>query len=280
MDAHLVWDTWRLILTRDNLVGALEPTSDFESLGLLPIEATILADYASTRAATLQTIFMYRSGLVRNALSALQLAPLSSRLLHTSSMDVGEVARDFTESIGYRDDGPNLWRLAAAFVEYLVRQPEFAGEIQQDALAMDAVAITLVRRLGERPLTSGPDTAISLAPYPETQQYLASDAVTVTSTRFDLTPWLRNPLMFDSEAKLARVESHWLIYLPSADALPTHCGVSARAARIFTRLAVSKTASQLAAELDLTVSDVLKEIDSLNELGAIAGEAALIPLPL
>lgn len=272
MDAHLVWDTWRRILTRDDLVvGALEPAGDFTSLGLSPAETAILADYASTRAATFQTIFMYRSGLVRNALSALQLAQLSNGLLHTSNLDPGEVARDFTASIGYRDDGPNLWRLAAAFIEYLIRRPEFASEIVQDVLSLDAAAIALVRRLGDRPLASWPDVAVKLAHYPDSLRYAANSAAAVASTRFDLKPWLGNPSAFNSNATLDRVESHWLICLPTAG-LYTLRELPPLGARIFTHLTSPKTASQLAEELDLSVADARKELESLNALGAIAIE--------
>ena len=88
MEARLVWDTWRRILTTDALVDAvLEPSGDFGSLGLTPGETEVLADYAGTRAMTDQTIFMYRSGLVRNALCALRLVPLSTRLLQASGLD-------------------------------------------------------------------------------------------------------------------------------------------------------------------------------------------------
>src|ERR1051326_6084190 len=85
MDPHLVWATWRRILKSDALVDfVLDPSDHFASLGLTPAESAIIADYASTRAATDQTIFMYRSGLVTNAICALRLVPLSHRLLHAS----------------------------------------------------------------------------------------------------------------------------------------------------------------------------------------------------
>ena len=77
------------------------------------------------------------------------LVPLTSRLLYASEVDVDEVARDFTASIGYRDDGPNLWRLAAAFIAYLADLPEFATGAMHELLSLEGSAVALVRRLGE-----------------------------------------------------------------------------------------------------------------------------------
>lgn len=271
-DARLVWDTWRRILTSDALVDAvLDPPEDLASLGLTPGETAILADYARTRAATDQTIFMYRNGLVRNALCALRLVPLTNRVLHSSGLDDHEVARAFAASNGYRDDGPNLYRLAAAFVAYLAKLPELAGAAQ-DALVIDAAALALVRRVAERQPASWPGAAPPLAgpaPRGDSLRYLASPAAAVASTGWDLTPWLEAPFAFDVDAALDRVESHWLIYLPSADAAPTYAELSARAARAFTCVAVPKTAAQLAPELDLAVTEVVEVMDSLVDLGGV-----------
>lgn len=274
MEARLVWDTWRRILTSDALVDVvLAPSDNFASLGLTTGQTEILADYASTRAATDQTIFMYRSGLTRNALCALRLVPLSNRLLHASDFDAEEVARDVTVSIGYRDDGPNLWRLAAAFIAHLATLPEFAGGAKQDVLSIDAAAIALVRRLGERLPTLWPDDAVVQPAHDDgSHRCFASRAAAVTSTSCDLTPWLENPFAFDVDAALDHVESHWLIYLPNANAAHTYVELSARAARAFTYLAAPKTASQLAAELDLSVPDALVVINSLAALGVVAIE--------
>jgi hypothetical protein len=277
IEARLVWDTWRRILTSDALVDAvLEPPDDFASLGLTPAETAILADYAGTPAATDQTIFMYRNGLVRNALCSLHLVPLSNRLLHTCDLDAKEVARDFTASIGYRDDGPNGWRLAAAFVAYLAKLPELAGGAKKDALSIDAAAIALIRSLAELPPASWPDDAVLQPALGEgAHRNVASRAAAVTSTRYDLTPWLENPFTFDVEATLDLVESHWLIYLPNPNAAHTYAELSERAARAFTQLAAApKSASQVAAELDLAVADVQEVIDSLGDLGVVTIESA------
>lgn len=94
MDARLVWDTWRLLLTNDQLVEwVLHPNrSDaIDSMGLTAEEMSILSDYASTPLATTTNIGMYRRGLVRNALAALSLVPLSRRLLYMSGLDVEAV---------------------------------------------------------------------------------------------------------------------------------------------------------------------------------------------
>lgn len=271
IEARLVWDLWRRILTNDALADAArQPSFDFASLGLTPDETAILADYASTPAATDQTIFMYRSGLVRNALSALRLVPLTNRLLYASGLDADQVARDFTASIDYRDDGPNLWRLAGAFVAYLANLPEFAEEPTRAALSIELSAVALIRRLGELPPASWPDDEALQRPSSEgSNRYIASRAATVASTACDLTPWIENPFSFDSDGALDAVESHWVIYLPNADAAPAYAEVSARAARAFTRLAAPKSAAQLAAETGLAVADAMEVIESFADLGVV-----------
>ena len=78
MDARLVWDTWRRILTNDEFVERVLHSGDSgaaEATGLTAGELAILADYARTPAATATNIRMYRRGLVRNALAALSLVP-------------------------------------------------------------------------------------------------------------------------------------------------------------------------------------------------------------
>ena len=271
MEAQLVWDTWRRILRSDTLADAvLEPPGDLASLGLTPAETAILADYAGTRAATDQTIFMYRAGLVRNALCALRLVPLSSHLLEASGLDVEEVARDFTRAIDYRDEGPNLWRLAGELVAYLAERPELASGPARDVLSLDACTIALVRHVAEHPPAAWPDEAAARrARRTGRQWYVASPAACVVSTSHDLTPWLEHPSSFDLEAALDRVESHWLVYLPDAQSPHTYAEVSARAARAFTHLAVPSTRAQLAAELDLSPAAVQEVLDSLAALGAV-----------
>ena len=125
MDAQLVWNTWRRILRSDDLVDRVlrrEPAPEAAS-GLTADEAEILAEYASTPDATRSNIGMYRRGLVRNALNALRLVPLSRRLLYASELDVEQVADDYARSTGYRDEGPRLWRIAGGFVSYLAGRP-------------------------------------------------------------------------------------------------------------------------------------------------------------
>jgi hypothetical protein len=270
-EARLVWDMWRRILTNDALADAArEPSSDFASMGLTPAETAILADYASTPAATDQTIFMYRSGLVRNALCALRLVPLTNRLLYASELDADEVARDFTASIDYRDDGPNLWRLAGAFVAYLANLAEFAEAAKHDALSIEGAAVALVRRLAELPPASWPDDeAVQHPPIEGSNRHVASRAAAVVSTAYDLTPWIENPFSFDCDEALDAVESHWLIYLPNADAAPAYAEISARAARAFTHLAAPKSAAQLAADTGLAVAGAMEVIESFADLGVV-----------
>ena len=88
-------------------------------------------------------------------------------------------------------------------------------------------------------------------PHDGANRYIASRAAAVVSTSFDLTPWIENPFSFDAGVVLDAVESHWLIYLPNADAAPAYAEVSARAARAFAHLVEPKSAAQLAAEINL-----------------------------
>ena len=117
MDARLVWETWRRILTSDELVErVLDPGGANAVAGLSAAENAVLADYAATPTATDTNIGMYRRGLVRNALAALSLVPLTRRLLHASGLDTETVAADYARSAGYADNGPNFWRIAGGFV--------------------------------------------------------------------------------------------------------------------------------------------------------------------
>jgi hypothetical protein len=278
-DARLAWDTWRRILTSDALVDAVLNAShaDHAALGLAAGEITILADYASTPVATETTISAYRRGLVRNALNALKLVPLARRLLFSSGLDPSVVAADFIRSVHYRDDGPNFWRIAAGFVAHLATLPAFSRPVQQDALALEAAAISLMRRLGEAPPAWWPESA-ARTPIAanRTDRYVAGRAAVVTSSNHDLTPWLEDPLDFAVDAELEPSMRHWLIYVPSAEAAHTYAELSERAARTFTLLSKPKTASELASSLDdLAADDVLEVIASLAEVGVVMrGEAA------
>jgi hypothetical protein len=273
MDARQVWDMWRRILTSDALVDAVLHPRDHNvlALGLTADESAILADYASTPAATDFTIGAYRRGLVRNALNALKLTPLTHRLFHTSLLDVSAVAEDFVRSIHYRDDGPNFYRTAADFIAYLAELSSFSQPIRQDALALEAAAIALLRRLGGVPPAAWPGNA-ALRPIAagESDRYVANRAATVVSTDHDLTPWLEDPLDFASDAELERSARHWLIYVPAAESAHAYAELSARAALAFALLSTPKTVVELASALDgLPVDEAGELIGSLAEVGAI-----------
>jgi len=237
-DARQLWDTWRDILR-----------------GADPI-----AGYESTPAATEINIGMFRRGLVRNALTSLHLVPLTRRLLLSAGVDEREVAADFTQSTGFRDDGPYLWRTAAGFVAYLAALPEFARPSWQDVLAIDRASIALVRRLGETPPAIWPDDAArALRAARESGRLVASRAAVVASSNFDLTSWLENPLTFDAHEDLERSAKHWLIYVPNAEAAHTYAELSERAARVFSLL-------------PKVAEDAIEVIDSLAEIGVVTGE--------
>jgi len=202
--------------------GASEATS------LTAGEIAILADYAGTPAATETNIGMYRRGLVRNALAALSLVPLTRRLLYVSELDVEAVAADFVQSTGYCDNGPNFWRIAAGFVAYLTKVPEFAALLRQDVLALDAAAVALARRLGESAPAVWPENATITRSAAgrcvgrESARFVASRTAVVALSHYDLTPWLEDPQDFDSDVELEPSTRHWLIYFPTADAAHTY----------------------------------------------------------
>jgi hypothetical protein len=278
-DAQLVWDTWRRILTSDALADAVVHGDghDPASLGLAAGMSAILADYASTPVATDTTIGAYRRGLVRNALTALRLVPLTGRLLDASRLDAQAVAADFVRSIDYRDHGPNFWRIAAGFVAYLAGLPEFSGPVHQDALALEAAAIGLVRRLGEARPKLWPESAALNPVEPRAAgRFVASRAAVVAASNHDLTPWLEDALDFAADAALEPSRRHWLIYVPAADAAHAYAELSERAARAFDLLTVAKTAAELSAALDgLPPDEVFEVIGSLAEIGVVVrAEAA------
>jgi hypothetical protein len=276
--ARLVWDTWRRILRSDALGEAVLSTGGDHptAVGLSGAERAILADYARTPAATRLTIGMYRRGLVRNSLNALRLVPLTRRLLYSSELDVQAVAADFAQSVEYRDDGPNFWRIAAGFVAYLATLPAFSHPVRQDVFALETAAIALVRRLGEAAPARWPESAArNPAGARPTDRYIANRAAVVASSSYDLTPWLEDPLEFDTESKLDRSPRRRLIYVPAAEAAPRYAELSDRAARAFELLSDSRTAIDLSPALDaLPVTEVLEVIDSLAEVGAVVREEA------
>jgi hypothetical protein len=279
MDARLVWDTWRRILSDDQLVEWVlhsRGSGAGEITGLTAGEIAILADYASTPVATETNIGMYRRGLVRNALGALSLVPLTRHLLYMSGLDIEDVAANFAQSTGYADYGPNFWRTADDFVAHLAGLPEFARRVRQDALTLDAAAVALARRLGESAPAVWPESAAIIFSEPssraglESTRFVASRAAVVASTSYDLTAWLENPEDFDPDEELEPSTGHWLIYFPAADAGRAYAELSERAARAFNLLSASKTASEVSPDLDgLPVAEVFEVLDSLAQLGVI-----------
>ncbi|MDQ3914268.1 MAG: hypothetical protein M3285_12640 [Actinomycetota bacterium] len=283
MDARLVWDTWRRILKDDDLVEWLTHPGGADAAavaGLNAAEKEVLAEYARTPQATDTNIGMYRRGLVRNALAALSRVPLSQHLLYMSELDVDAVAADFARVNGYADDGPNFWRLAGAFVDYLSTRPEFAAAAHQDVLALDRALVALARRLGATAVSLWPDTGARDAraaarPDLPPSRFVASPAGIVVASRHDLTPWIENPQGYDPSETLESSPRRWLIYFPVAESEPAYAELSERSARIFDLLATSKAAADVARALDsLSADEALTVIEGLAELGVVVGEGA------
>lgn len=297
MDAQLVWNTWRRVLTDDQLVEwVLSPESRAgHPGGLSADELVILADLAATPAATAQNIGMYRRGLARNALGALDLVPLTRRLLHASGLDSQAVATECSRFAGYVDNGPRFWRAAAEVISYLATLPEFASAARQNVLAFDAATVALARGLGESAPAVWPDavaaafstagSAADVSPAgsgvpQEPVRFVAHRAAVVVSTSCDLTPWIVNPFDFDPGEELEPAARHWLIYFPAAEAAHEYAQLSERAARAFGLLRTPATAAELSLGLDgLPHADVLAVIDSLAGLGVVGREADLLGLP-
>lgn len=284
MDARLVWDTWRRILASDELVEWVthpgSPAGD--PGGLTPDEMAILADYASTPMATVSNIGMYRSGLVRNALGALDLVPLTRRLLRASGLDIEAVAAESARFAGYADNGPNFWRTAAGFIAYLAGLPEFASRARQDVLAIDAAAAALARQLGECATVVWPDDAAAAfsaagsSMREESTRFVVSGAAVVVSSSCDLTAWIENPFGFDASEEIGFSPRHWLIYFPAAEAAQEYAELSERAARVFGLLRVPRSAAELSLALEgLPRTDVLAVIGSLAGLGVVVSQAEL-----
>ncbi|WP_156795830.1 hypothetical protein [Bradyrhizobium icense] len=288
MDARLVWDTWRRVLTDDRLANwVMDPNSRTEDPhGCTADEVAILADYAGTPAPTESNIGMYRRGLVRNALGALDLVPLTRRLLHASGLDIEAVAAEFVQSDGYADNGPYFWRTAAAFVAYLAGRPEFFSRAHQDVLAIDAAGIALARQLGECAPLIWPNTAAEAFPAGTSPsrnlrsiRFVAHPAATMISSSCDLTPWIESPFDFDPRHDLEASPRHWLIYVPAAEAAHEYAELSQRATRVFDVLRVPKSLVELATALnDVPHADVLSLIDCLAGLGVIVSASDLLSL--
>lgn len=279
MDPRLVWDTWRRILTDDQLVEWVlhkEESGASEPAGLTAEERAIVADYASTPAATETNIGMFRRGLVRNALAALSLVPLSRHLLYMSELDVDEVAADFAQSTGYVDYGPNFWRTARDFIEYVAILPEFAAPVHRDVLALDAAKVGLALRLGESPPVVWPDSAALAARSRSVDgcnRFVASRAAVVASSSYDLTSWIENPDDFDPDEKLALSTEYWLIYFPAVESEHAYAQLSERTARVYNFLSAPRTATEVSVALnDLPPAEALAVLESLAQLGVVVCE--------
>lgn len=282
MDARLVWNTWRRILSDDGLAHWVTHAGRADAAavaGLGAAEMAVLVDYARTPQATDTNIGMYRRGLVRNALAALSRVPLSRHLLYRSGLDVDAVAADFARANGYADDGPNLWRLAGAFVAYLATRPEFAAPQHQDVLALDLALVALARRLGETEVVLWPDTAAKQVrdaarpDDPSSSRFVASRAAIVAASRHDLTSWIENRRGYDPAEALAPSPRHWLIYFPAAESGPGYAELSERSARIFDLLATPKTAADVSRALgSLSAAEASHVIGWLAELGVVASK--------
>lgn len=279
MDARLVWDTWRRILSDDGLVEMVTQAGradNVEVAGLSAAEIAVVAEYARTPQATSTNIGMYRRGLVRIAHAALSRVPLSQHLLFMSGLDIDAVTAEFVRANGYVDYGPNFWHLTDAFIAYLATRPEFSEPAHQDVLALDQALVALAQRLGETVVELWPDAAATgfgaVADSDcSSTRFVASCAAVVAASCHDLTPWIENPQDYDPAKALAPSPRHWLIYLPSADSPPAYAELSERSARIFDLLAMPHTAADVARALpSLSEAEVLKVIDRLVALGVVA----------
>lgn len=286
MDARLVWDTWRRILTDDGLVAQVSAggAQGVSSGDLSPEQLAIIRDYASTPAATVQNIGMYRRGLVRNSLGALSLAPLTSRILYTSTLDPDGAAEDFARSVAYRDYGPNFWSNAGDFVAFLAELPAFAAPACQDAIAIDAAMIALQRRLSDQVPPVWPEEAAVLEQGPDSDvqwdaaRFLASPAAVLVGSSRDIGAWIENPTGFDAGEPLPVCPQQWLIYVPAPSAAREYARLSDRCARVFWALRHAQTVAEVAAKLpDIPLADIRMLVSSLAALGVIGEQQPAVP---
>lgn len=271
MDARLVWDTWRRVLTNDELVEKVLHAEgvDFIALGFSADEARVLADYASTSRAAEVTVGMYRRLLRSNARSALNLVPLVRRLVDTCGVDASTVAVDYVKYSGYRDDGPNFWRLASAFIDFLTKHPSFATPQKQGILLLEGAAAQLVRHIAERTsVRSGAGEAADSTSRPE--RFIQSGFATVVHTTHDFTPWIEAPSEFDCSMELDAGQFHWLVYVTDPESAHAYAEVSAEAVQILGLLVTPQTVAELSAACDLPAAEVEEVVLSLEEIGAIA----------
>lgn len=272
MDARLVWNTWRRILTDDALVHrVLNAQAVPDDTGFSSEEIEILESYAATPVQTDINIGMYRSGLVRNALAAMSLVPLSQQLLYASGLEVEAVAAGYAEVDCYADHGPNFWRAAGGFVAYLAKRPEFAVPAHQEVLALDTATIALAQRLGgcdDRWFGGASQNLARL--HRARTRFSASPAATIVRSEHDLTAWIVNPQDYDPSELLPRSVHHWLVYFPADEGDRGYAEVSERAARMFQLLSTPMRIADLALALDgVSHADVGEILGSLTALGVV-----------
>jgi hypothetical protein len=284
MDAKLVWDTWRRLLTDDGLVAWINnrDSRGTPPPGLSADETAILVEYSATPPATRSNIGMYRRGLIRNALGALELLPLSRNLLRASDLDDDATAKRFSKASVYHDYGPRFWGAAADFVNFLAGLPEFASRAHQDVLTLDRATAGLALRLGSAKPAMWPAIAITDGGGRADQvgappvRFLATAAAAVVPTSCDITPWIVSPFDFDPADPLDLAPQHIVVYFPTAEAAPEYALVSARAARVFEALSTPHDTHDVSAAVDgLSPADAEAVVGELTALGVVAAQAGL-----
>jgi hypothetical protein len=272
-DPRLVRDTWRRILKSDELVDAmLNPREGHPGAGVLtPDEAAILADYGATPAATKNYVDIYRRALVRAVFTALDLLPLTRRFFEAVESAPDDVVADFTRATGFRDDGPNFWRTADDFLDFIGQRPAFAQGPARDVLAIDKAAVALRRSLAAADTSVwAPREEVDLDTLTATDRFVRRPIAIVAAVSHDLTPWLEDPDGFDPKQSLDEDDQYWLLSLEDPDEPHGYVELSERAARLFASIREPKTASEVATELhDLSDADALEVIGSLIELGVV-----------
>ena len=269
MDAQLVWNVWRKILSGEKLSG--QNTE----------EAAVVQEYLRTPAATDTCIGMYRQSLTETSLSSLRLVQFCQRFFRTSGIDNNAVASDFVQRNGYQDYGPNSWHLAAAFLDDLAARPEFSSPVFQDAFSLDRALTTLAQRLGEAPPDHWPDHQVDgdiLHPWSDNKsdsRFKASPAAIVVKTLHDITSWVENPQGFDVNENLITEPRHWLIYFPNPESTHVYAALSERSAHILLLLETPMTARDVAKSMEtLSTAEALEVIESLAAIGVVYPIAA------
>lgn len=279
MDARVVWDTWRKILQDDELVKKVTKSQDQNCSFPQDFEAEelhVMNDYASTVKATTTNIGMYRQGLVRLAICALNRVPLSKHLLLKTLPDIAAVASDFIAFNNYKDDGPYLWKIANNFISYIATRSEFKSAQFQDLLSLDQALISLAQHLSNRSVNPWPNDAIAIGEIDNDYstdlciKYMASHAATIASTSFDLTPWIVDPDGFNPLEELVQSRRYWLIYFPSAEDNPEYAELSQRSANLFKLLSTPMSAKDVAIKMQsLSPDEALQIIQNLSHLGVV-----------